>query len=179
MATGLSYTTIHRWYWRFRALVPKDSQETPLSGIVEVDESWFGKQRYGHQTIVIGGIERASKRLKLQVIPNTEKSSILPFLQTSIVPDSLVVTDAYSSYRKVASLGYRHEVWNHGEGYFAGTNHIEATWSAMKRYLRKLYGCVPTKRLQLILNEWMARHNNPPLFTSPQAFLQSSLFRIG
>lgn len=49
----------------------------------------------------------------------------------------------------------------------------------MKRYLRKLYGCVPTIQLQLVLNEWMARHNNLELFISPQDYLKQTLFRIG
>ena len=59
LATGLSYTTIHRWYARFRQHLPPDGGEL-LSGVVAVDETWFGKQRHskrGRQTIVIGGIE--------------------------------------------------------------------------------------------------------------------------
>lgn len=171
LATGLSYTTIHRWYWRFRALVPPDDQAAMLSGLVEVDEAWFGKKRYGGQTIVVGAIERDTKRLKLQVIPDTEQDSLEAFLETNVARQSLVVTDAYTGYNDLEFLGYSHETWNHSRGHFAGTNHIEATWSAMKRYLRKLYGCVPTKQLQLILREWMARHNSHWLFTSPQQFL--------
>jgi transposase-like protein len=179
LATGLSYTTIHRWYWRFRTLVPPDNQQQQLSGIVEVDEAWFGKQKYGGQTIVMGAIERDTKRLKLAVIPDTEQDSLEAFLETHVARASLVVSDAYSGYNDLEFLGYSHERWNHSKGHFAGTNHIESTWSALKRYLRKLYGCVPTKKLKLILNEWMARHNNIVLFTSPQTFLQNSLFRIG
>lgn len=178
LATGLSYTTIHRWYWRFRALVPDDDQQALLSGIVEVDEAWFGKRKFGGQTIVVGAIERDTKRLKLQVIPDTDQDSLEGFLEANIVRSSLVVTDAAMGYSGIEWLGYARETWNHSKGHFAGTNHIEATWSAMKRYLRKLYGCVPTKQLQLVLNEWMARHNNQRLFASPQDYLALTLFRI-
>lgn len=177
LATGLSYTTIHRWFWRFRALVPPDAA-SPLSVIVEVDEAWFGKRRFGGQTIVMGAIERDTKRLKLAIIPNTEQDSLEGFLETHVTRDSLVVTDYAAGYQQIDWLGYSHESWNHSKGHFAGTNHIEATWSAMKRYLRKLYGCVPTAKLQLILNEWMARHNNLRLFASPQDYLTLTLFRI-
>jgi transposase-like protein len=177
LATGLSYTTIHRWYWRFRALVPKDG--TPLlNGIVEVDEAWFGKKKFGGQTIVMGGIERDTKRLKLAIIPDTEQDSLEGFLEANITRDSLVVTDCGAGYRDIGFLGFGHEAWNHSAGHFAGTNHIESTWSALKRYLRKLYGCIPTDKLQLILNEWMARHNNLRLFASPQSYLTLTLFRI-
>jgi len=178
LATGLSYTTIHRWYWRFRSLVPKDDQDRLLSGVVEVDEAWFGKRRYGSQTIVIGGIERDTKLLKLAIIPDTEQDSLEGFLEANVVRNSLVVTDCAAGYAGIGWLGYSSELWNHSAGHFAGTNHIEQIWSAMKRYLRKLYGCIPTRRLKLILNEWMARHNLAHLFSSPHLFLQATLFRI-
>lgn len=175
LATGLSYTTVRRWYWRFRALVPQDDRTAVLSGVVEVDEAWFGKKRFGGQTIVVGAIERDTKRLKLQIIPDTEQDSLEGFLEQHVARSSLVVTDCGAGYNGIEWLGYTRESWNHSKGHFAGTNHIEATWSAMKRHLRKLYGCVPTKQLQLVLNEWMARHNSLQLFTSPAAFLAATV----
>jgi transposase-like protein len=178
LATGLSYTTIHRWYWRFRALVPPDNQQAMLSGIVEVDEAWFGRRKFGGQTIVMGAIERDTKRLKLAVIPNTEQDSLEGFLERNVVRSSLVVTDCAAGYNGIEWLGYGHESWNHSIGHFAGSNHIEGTWSAMKRHLRKLYGCIPTTNIQLFLNEWMARHNNLRLFASPQDYLRLTLFRV-
>ena len=179
LATGLSDATINRWFWRFRALIPKDDSSEMLSGIVEVDESWFGKRKFGGQTIVMGGIERDTKRLKLQVIEDTDQATFEAFLEANVTRDSLVVTDCAAGYNDIGFLGYGHEAWNHSKGHFAGTNHIESTWSAMKRYLRKLYGCIPTKHIQLILNEWMARHNNLRLFASPQDYLELTVFRIG
>lgn len=173
LVAGVSYPTVARWYWRFRALVPKDSTEM-LSGIVEVDESWFGRKRYGHQTIVVGAIERDTSRLKLQVIPDTEQDSLEAFLEAQVARQTLVVTDYAAGYQQIDWLGFSHEAWNHSKGHFAGTNHIEGNWSAMKRYLRKLYGCVPTSRLQLILNEWTARHNNLRLFASPTTYLEAT-----
>lgn len=178
LATGLSYTTIHRWYWRFRSLLPADQETELLSGIVEVDEAWFGKRKFGGQTIVMGAIERDTKRLKLAIIPDTEQDSLEGFLETHVARGSLVVTDCAAGYQGIEWLGYSTERWNHSAGHFAGTNHIESTWSALKRYLRKLYGCVPTTQIQLILNEWMARHNNLRLFASPQDYLTLTLFRI-
>jgi len=172
LVAGVSYPTVARWYWRFRALVPPDDTAQLLSGIVEVDEAYFGKKRYGAQTIVIGGIERDTKRLKLQVIPDTEQDSLESFLAASVDHHSLVVTGCHAGYNDIGFLGFGHEAWNQSAGHFAGTNHIEATWSALKRYLRKLYGCIPTHKLQLILNEWMARHNSLRLFASPAIFLQ-------
>jgi hypothetical protein len=175
-ATSLSYPTIARWYRRFRQHLPADDQ-IKLAGIVEVDEAYFGKRRYGHQVIVIGAIERfvdpitQTRRLKLRIIPDTEQDSLEKFLEDTVERDSLVMTDCHMGYNDIEWLGYLHETWNHSKGHFAGTNHIEQNWSAMKRYMRKLYGNVPTKDIQLILDEWMARHNQPELFQSPEIFL--------
>jgi len=70
---------------------------------------------------------------------------------------TLVVTDKWYGYNELHLLGYGHESWNHSTGQFSATNQIEGLWSSIKRYLRKLYGCVPTKNLESILTEWMAR----------------------
>ena len=174
LVVGVSYTTVARWYWRFRALIPQDDVGQLLSGIVETDEAYFGKRRYGNQTIVMGAIERDTAKLKLGIIPDTEQDSLECFLEDNVARASLVVTDYHMGYNDLEFLGYSHESFNHSRGHFAGTNHIEANWSAMKRYLRKLYGCIPTKRLKLILNEWVARHNLPEIFNNPTNFLRQT-----
>lgn len=173
-ATGISYPTIQRWYARFRKELPPDGGEL-LSGVVAVDESWFGKKRHGGQTIVIGGIEKDTRRLRLQVIPDTEQDSIELFLEAWVDRSSHLITDASASYNGVEWLGYTREAYNHSKGHFGDSNHIECIWSAMKRHLRKLYGCVPTRYLQDILNEWMARHNQRSLFESPLNYLRATV----
>jgi hypothetical protein len=176
--TGLSYPTIRRWYRRFREHLPPDDVNCKLSGIVEVDEAYFGKKRFNNQVIVLGAIERlpnpttGQRLLKLEIAPNTERESLEPFIGRHIETGSLVVTDCNPSYSEIVLLGFDHEYWNHSKGHYAGTNHIEQNWSAMKRYMRKLYGSIPTKNIQLILSEWMARHNRPELFNSPEGYLR-------
>ena len=177
MATGLSYTTIARWYARFREHIPPDGGEM-LSGVVAVDEAWFGKQRHhkrGKQTIVMGGIEVDTRRLRLQVIPDTEQDSLELFLQSWVTRDSHLITDCGAGYNGIEWLGYTREAYNHSIGHFGMSNHIECIWSAMKRHLRKLYGCVPTAHLQSFLDEWMARHNQRSLFESPLNYLRATV----
>lgn len=173
-ATGLSYPTIQRWYARFRAHIPPDGGEL-LSGVVAVDESWFGKKRHGGQTIVMGGIETDTRRLRLQVIPDADQDSIELFLQSWVSRDSHLITDAAMVYSGVEWLGYSREAYNHSIGHFGQSNHIECIWSALKRHLRKLYGCIPTKYLQVILTEWEARHNQRSLFESPLNYLRATV----
>ena len=71
---------------------------------------------------------------------------------------SHLITDAHASYSGVEWLGYSKETYNHSAGHFGVSNHIEYIWSAMKRHLRKLYGCIPTQHLTPFLREWEARH---------------------
>lgn len=174
MATGVSYTTIRRWYARFRSYIPSDGGEM-LSGVVAVDESWFGKKRHGSQTIVIGGIETDTRRLRLQIIPDTDQDSIELFLQAWVARDSHLITDCAAVYNDVEWLGYSRESYNHSKGHFGESNHIECIWSSIKRHMRKLYGCIPTTHLQDILNEWMARHNQRSLFESPLNYLRATV----
>jgi transposase-like protein len=168
---NISYPTIRRWYKRLRQYLPIDTLGK-LSGVVEVDESYFGKKRYSNQVIVIGAIERDTKRLKLRMVANTEQPTLERFVLDNVEPGSLVMTDCHGGYNDLNFLGYNHEVWNHSRGHYAGTNQIEGTWSAMKRHMRKLYGNVPTDDMQLILNEWVARHNQPELFEDPRTYLK-------
>lgn len=173
LVVGVSYTTVRRWYWRFRATLPASTPE--LSGIVEVDEAFFGKRKYGGQTIVLGAIERDTRKVRLQITADREQDSLELFITKTIARSSLLLTDAHAGYHDLEFYGYSHERCNHSNGHFGPTNQIENTWSVMKRYLRKLYGCVPTNKLPLILNEWMARQNSPWLFTSPTTYLKATV----
>lgn len=175
LMAGVSYTAVRRWYWRFRKQLPKERKADKLTGLVEVDEAFFGKRKYGGQTMVVGAIERDTRRLRLQIIPDREQDTLELFLTAHVAPSSLILTDAHAGYSDLEFYGYSHERCNHSKGHFGPTNQIENTWGVMKRYLRKLYGCTPTKQLQLILNEWMARHNRQSLFASPYNFLEATL----
>ncbi len=92
--TGVSYPTVRRWTKRFREHLPKSS--LVLSGLVEVDESFFGKQRYGQQTIVVGAIERDTRRVRLQIIPDRAQDSLELFLSATVQPGTHITTDAHS-----------------------------------------------------------------------------------
>lgn len=173
LVVGVSYTTVRRWYAKFRENLPKNT--LTLSGIVEVDESFFGKQKYNQQRLVVGAIERDTRRLRLQVIPDRAQDTLELFLTGAIARTSFVLTDAHAGYHDLEFYGYTHERCNHSNGHFGPTNQIENMWGVMKRYLKKLYGCIPTKQLDLILNEWMARQNSPWLFTSPTNYLKATV----
>ncbi|PID31735.1 hypothetical protein CR970_04300, partial [Candidatus Saccharibacteria bacterium] len=112
---GVSYTTVKRWYERFRAHLPADMSNS-LSGLVEIDESFFGKKKYGHQIIVIGAIEPTTRKIKLRIIPDREQETLENFVQASVATNAIVLTDSHPSYNDLNFLGYRHYAFNHSKG---------------------------------------------------------------
>jgi len=167
--TGLSYTTVERWYARFRLHLPVDSAS--LQGVVEVDEAFFGRKRHFNQRIVMGAIERKSGRIKLGIIPDREQDSLEGFLLRHVQTDSLLHTDCHSGYYDIGWNGYGHTLHNHSIGHFSGTNQIEGVWSVAKRQLRRMYGQIRTERLPEFLQEWEARRNFKELFNNPYSYL--------
>lgn len=174
LLAGVSYTTVQRWYERFRRYLPPD--DGLLEGLVQIDESYFGKQRSSQpQLIVVGAIEPDTRRVKLRITNSRSPEALEGFVVDTVRQQTLVVSDKWYAYQELPLLGYGHESWNHSLGHFAGINQIEGLWSSIKRYLRKLYGCVSTKRLESILNEWVVRQNSKELFASPENYLQATL----
>lgn len=177
LMSGVSYTTVNRWYERFREHLP-DQSLVILSELAQIDESYFGKQKSKQpQVIVAGAIEQKPdingvKKVALKITNSRAKETLEQFVLESIKEGTLIISDKWYGYDDLDVLGYSHESWNHNEGQFAGTNQIEGLWSRIKRYLRKLYGCIPTKNLEIILKEWMARHNQSYLFKTPENYLR-------
>ena len=175
--TSLSYPTIARWYGLFRVHLP-DSDSVVLIGEVEADESFFGKQKYNNQKIVIGAVERASGRLRLRIIPDREQDTFEDFLLSSVDRTSLVSTDAHKSYEGIEWYGYLHWQSNHSIGQFRETNRIEGTWSVIKRHIRRMYGQIRMSLLPQLLVEFEARANFKHLFKDCRSYLQVCLFRV-
>jgi IS1 family transposase len=171
--TGLSYTTIARWSWRFRKHLPQDNGL--LEGIVEVDEAFFGRKRHHNQLMVVGAVERYG-RLRLRIIADREQDTLEAFLLASVDTKSQVCTDGWSSYQGIQYYGYDHWMCNHSEYEFGETNIIESVWSNCKRQLRRMYGKLNNQRwLATFMRELEARYNFPELFKNPIDYLQVCL----
>jgi len=172
---GVSYMTIRRWLARFRMALPRD--KTVLSGLVEADESFFGKKRFGKQRMVVGAIERDTRRVRFRIIPNRERETLENFIQVAIRVGSHIHTDTWSSYNELPLLGYTHDFCNHSRGHYGPTNMIENMWGVMKRHLRRLYNYrlgFTVDNLNLILNEWQIRQNQPEMMYNVTNYLRAT-----
>jgi transposase-like protein len=142
---------------------------------VAADESFFGRLRSKQGQQIVAGVISHLNELRLITVEQRDSQTLSDFICETVESGALVLTDEWKGYNELELWGYGREAWNHSQGRLAGTNQIERVWSAIKRYLKKLYGCIPTKNLDLILKEWEARHNFPMLFKNQLNYLQATV----
>jgi transposase-like protein len=173
---GVSYKTA--WYLCHRiraAMVEADT--TPLTGIIEADETYIGgkthgfknrqdaaKGRLSNKTVVLGAVERGG-RVRLRVAPNARKHHITKFLGDVVADDATAIyTDELKSYAKIGDANTIHESVNHSadewvRGQFH-TNTAESVWSLFDRAVIGSYHKLSVKHLPAYLAEFEFRFNN-------------------
>lgn len=167
---GVNKSTASYYFHRLRELIFKSVEdETPISGEIEVDESYFGGKRKGKRgrgaagKVPVFGLLKRGGKVYTKIIPNAKAATLMPIMQERIMPDSVVYTDCLSSYNVLDVSCFKHYRINHSELFADRKNHIngiENFWNQAKRHLRKFNG-VPTDHFHLYLKECEWRFNNP------------------
>ena len=93
-----------------------------LKGCVEVDETYVGGTEVGvhgreteDKSIVAVAVEEDGPgmgRIRLRRVPDVSADSLIPFVEQSVEPGSLVHTDGWGSYNGLKGKGYKHRVTN-------------------------------------------------------------------
>jgi transposase-like protein len=119
---GVTYKTAWRMAHEIRKHMAVVDGEEPLSGVVEVDETYVGGHRPGKpgrgavgKTIIVGMVERDGG-VVTKVVPNVRKGTLEPVIEANVTKGSTVHTDELASYRGLTGKGYTHETVNHGAG---------------------------------------------------------------
>jgi transposase len=170
--TSISRPTTNRIYKKLRERI-RDicDNEFPLSGEVEVDESYFGAKRikgkrgrapYG-KTIVFGILERSGK-VYTEIVPDCSRATLQAIIRGKVEVESVIHSDKWRGYNGLVDIGYsKHFRVDHRDNKFSnGRSHIngiESFWSFAKRRLRKFNG-VSKKNFNLHLKESEFRFNN-------------------
>jgi transposase-like protein len=170
--TGVSRPTVNRIYKKLRDRI-KDicDNEFPLSGEVEVDESYFGARRikgkrgrgsYG-KTIVFGILERNGK-VYTEIVPDCSRATLQGIIRGRVDVESVIHSDKWRGYNGLVDISYsKHFRVDHRDNKFSnGRSHIngiESFWSFAKRRLQKFNG-VSKKNFNLHLKECEFRFNN-------------------
>jgi hypothetical protein len=145
-----------------------------LDGAVEADESFFGKRKFGHQTIVAGVRQRGGS-VRLGMLEDRSGPRLTTFLIARVLKRALLLTDDHDGYLAAEAAGFAREVCVHDKGEFSLTAGIENIWSRCKCQMRRQYGRFLPFYLRGWLKEWEARVNRPELFISPETYLSYCL----
>ena len=114
-----SYQTAWAWLHKLRRAMVRPGRDR-LFGTVEVDETYLGGLEegvHGRQTerkalIVVAAQEdgRGIGRIRMRRVPDASAENLVPFVEQSVEPGSVVHTDAWLGYLPLESKGYRHKV---------------------------------------------------------------------
>ena len=127
-------------------MVMHDDDCSPLSGEVEMDETFVGgkaknmhaaKRRkalradgtFKGKTIVVGMLERKG-RVKAEVVESRTREVLHGLAHTSIAPGSTVITDEHHPYR---GINFTHEVINHADALCTGQYSHERNRELLER----------------------------------------------
>jgi len=167
---GVNFKTAVYYYHRLRDIIcVATGEDTPFTGEVELDESYFGGIRKGKRgrgaagKVPVFGILKRGGKVYTQVIPDAKSKTLMPIIQEKIQPDSIVYTDCWRGYNVLDVSGFKHYRINHSKLFAREKNHIngiENFWNQAKRHMRKFNG-IPAKHFSLFLKECEWRFNNP------------------
>lgn len=160
---GVTYKTAWRMSKQIRLLMAQDS--SMLNGIVEVDETFYGKDIKGGRwpngkKAVVGIVER--KGSAKAIVAPADATTALSLIKDSIEPGSKIYTDESRIYSRV-KRDFIHQFITHNKREFARgpvhTNTIEGFWSQLKRSIYGTYHSVSPKYLQSYVNQFVFLYN--------------------
>jgi transposase len=169
---GVNKNTGSYYFHRLRELIFEAiEEETPFSGEVEVDESYFGGRRKGKRgrgaggKVPVFGLLKRGGKVFTKVIPDAKTATLMPIMREKILPDSIVYTDSWGSYNVLDVSEFKHYRINHSKLFADKGNHIngiENFWNQAKRHLRRFNG-IPREHFCLFLKEceWRFNHSDP------------------
>lgn len=165
---GVTYKAAWRMGHEIRKHMAFVDGDGPLSGDVEVDETYIGGKKAGDhggkgKTILMGMLDRDGD-VMTKVIPDRTRASLHGPIFENIEPGSTVHTDEWRSYLGLTVAGYTHKSVNHSQKEYVNgdshTNTIESYWSRLKQSIGGTHIHVSPKHLQKYASEFEYRFNS-------------------
>jgi transposase-like protein len=168
-----SYQTAWAWMHKLRRAMVRPDREH-LSGLVEVDESYVGAtdrgldgRRVDSKAIVVIAVEllqpRGFGRVRLARVPEASQRELLGFVHRVVTPGSIVRTDGWNVYRRLAQEGYHHDpvsIAGTGDLAHVAMPGVHRVSSLLKRWLAgTLHYAVSLDHLDYYLDEFTFRFN--------------------
>lgn len=163
--TNLNRNSVNRYLMEIRKRIADYCEEwLKLSGVVEVDESYFGLRRVrgkrgrgaGHKTIVFGIFKR-NGHVYTEIVPDAKKATLQAVIRGKVTSESVIHSDGWRDYDGLVDR------WATTDGRFSNEhshiNGIEAFWGTVKTRLAKRRG-IRKELLYLHLKECEFRFNH-------------------
>ena len=117
----------------------------------------------------IFGMMQRGGEVVIKMLDNVQQVTIKPLIQKTVALGTLVYTDEYAIYQRLAQWGYEHKSVCHGSGEYARdedgdgfhevhVNTIEGFWSLLRSWLRPHRG-ISQDKLPLYLGFFEYVHN--------------------
>jgi transposase-like protein len=167
-----SYKTAWTWLHKLRRAMVRPGRDR-LSGKVEVDETYWGSEERGvrgrqteTKTLIVVAAQQDGEgigRIRMRRIPDASAKSLMPFVEETIEPGSVVHTDGWLGYVPLEGKGYRHRVT-----FLRGKKQspselmprVHRVVSLLKRWLLGTHqGAVSHEHLDYYLDEFTFRFN--------------------
>ncbi len=167
-----SYKTAWTWLHKLRRAMVRPGRDK-LSGRVEVDEAYVGRfekgvrgRQTGRKALVIVAAQEDGRRIgriRMKRVPDASAEYLVPFVEESVMPGSVVHTDAWLGYAPLEARGYVHEVT-----FLKGSSNspsellprVHRVIALLKRWLLGTHqGAVSQEHLDYYLDEFTFRFN--------------------
>jgi len=174
---GLNRKTVDEYYNLFRKLIYVEQKREfqLLTGIIELDESYFGSRRIrglhiklkrgrGTRKQPVFGIYQRDGRVYTEIVPNCSSATLQTIIEQIVSVNAEINSDGWRGYDGLVDVGYdKHYRVNHGNNEFSDfkghhVNGIENFWSFTKRRMQRKNGIRRTY-FELFLKECEWRYN--------------------
>lgn len=169
-----SYQTAWAWLHKLRRAMVRPGRDR-LHGRVEVDETYWGagddamhgRRLAERRTLIAIAVEQVGRhrlgRVRLARVAEASANALQAFVDQAIEPGSVVTTDGWSGYGRLADRGYRHRVVvqrGRPQEPTALLPRVHRVTSLLKRWLLGTHqGAVSFAHLDYYLDEFTFRFN--------------------
>lgn len=175
---SVNYKTAWRMGHEIRKYLAVVDGDRPLSGHVEVDETYVGGRRPGKtgrgakgKVAVLGMVERGGDVIA-RVVPDASGTSLVPPVVANVEQKTTVSTDEWPAYKHLGKIGFNHSTVNHSRDEWVRgdthTNTVEGFSSLVKRSINGTHVHVSKNHLSKYLGEfefrWNQRHDPAGMF---------------
>lgn len=169
---GVTYKCAWRIADELRKLMANADDHGPMSGHVEIDETYVGgkprkrfpKKHFSKRKAVVFGMLERGGTVRAGVIPNVNRKTVYPIIANNVQRGSAISTDELSVYAGLKAFGYDHGTVNHSYGEYSykgfSVNGMEGYWSRLKNSIRGTHIHVSKKHLWKYVSEFSYRYNN-------------------